>query len=214
MWEPGAQGKITELEPGQPGVAGCADEALRRRAPTRAPSTTSPRRSSARPSPRAATSPRAKTTTCWCRASSRDANALGYFGYAYYVENKDKLKAVADRQREGPGRSLPSLGGGRERQLPRRWRARSSSTSTPRRSDKPEVKEFVRVLHDARREARQGSEVRPAARRRLRRAAWDHVAVRQDRHGVRRRGRDRYHHRRAAKREVNEALRSTTRVGA
>ena len=25
---------------------------------------------------------------------SRDANALGYFGYAYYVENKDKLKAV------------------------------------------------------------------------------------------------------------------------
>jgi phosphate transport system substrate-binding protein len=25
---------------------------------------------------------------------SRDLNALGYFGYAYYVENKDKLKAV------------------------------------------------------------------------------------------------------------------------
>lgn len=25
---------------------------------------------------------------------SRDVNALGYFGYAYYVENKDKLKAV------------------------------------------------------------------------------------------------------------------------
>lgn len=25
---------------------------------------------------------------------SRDANALGYFGYSYYVENKDKLKAV------------------------------------------------------------------------------------------------------------------------
>ena len=26
---------------------------------------------------------------------ARDANALGYFGFAYYVENKDKLKAVA-----------------------------------------------------------------------------------------------------------------------
>ena len=25
---------------------------------------------------------------------ARDVNALGYFGYAYYVENKDKLKAV------------------------------------------------------------------------------------------------------------------------
>jgi phosphate transport system substrate-binding protein len=25
---------------------------------------------------------------------SRDLNALGYFGYAYYIENKDKLKAV------------------------------------------------------------------------------------------------------------------------
>jgi phosphate transport system substrate-binding protein len=25
---------------------------------------------------------------------SRDVNALGYFGYAYYIENKDKLKAV------------------------------------------------------------------------------------------------------------------------
>jgi phosphate transport system substrate-binding protein len=26
---------------------------------------------------------------------SRDVNAIGYFGYAYYAENKDKLKAVA-----------------------------------------------------------------------------------------------------------------------
>ncbi len=25
---------------------------------------------------------------------SRDVNALGYFGFAYYIENKDKLKAV------------------------------------------------------------------------------------------------------------------------
>ena len=34
-------------------------------------------------------------TTCWCRASSGDKNAIGYFGFAYYVENKGKLQDVA-----------------------------------------------------------------------------------------------------------------------
>ncbi|MGH8718190.1 MAG: PstS family phosphate ABC transporter substrate-binding protein [Burkholderiales bacterium] len=33
---------------------------------------------------------------------SRDKNALGYFGYAYYVENKDKLKAVPIDGGKGP----------------------------------------------------------------------------------------------------------------
>lgn len=37
---------------------------------------------------------------------SRDKNALGYFGYAYYLENKDKLKAVAIDS--GKGAVLPS----------------------------------------------------------------------------------------------------------
>ena len=64
----GAQGKVTQLEPGEPRLARRADQAVRRRARTPARSTTSPRRSSARPSPAAATSPRARTTTCWCRA--------------------------------------------------------------------------------------------------------------------------------------------------
>ena len=40
---------------------------------------------------------------------SGDENALGYFGYAYYEQNKDKLKLVADRRRRrqptAPGRS-------------------------------------------------------------------------------------------------------------
>jgi phosphate transport system substrate-binding protein len=31
----------------------------------------------------------------------RDVNAIGYFGYAYYYENKDKLKAVAIVNKEG-----------------------------------------------------------------------------------------------------------------
>ena len=39
---------------------------------------------------------------------SRDANALGYFGFAYYVENKDKLKAVPIVNEKGQA-VLPSL---------------------------------------------------------------------------------------------------------
>ena len=39
---------------------------------------------------------------------SRDANALGYFGYAYYVENKDKLKLVAIDNEKGAGCVAPS----------------------------------------------------------------------------------------------------------
>ncbi len=33
---------------------------------------------------------------------SNDVNALGYFGYAYYVENKDKLKSLAVDSGNGP----------------------------------------------------------------------------------------------------------------
>ena len=39
---------------------------------------------------------------------SRDVNGLGYFGYAYYVENKDKLKAVPIVNEKGQA-VLPSL---------------------------------------------------------------------------------------------------------
>jgi len=39
---------------------------------------------------------------------SRDVNGLGYFGYAYYVENKDKLKAVPIVNEKGQP-VLPSL---------------------------------------------------------------------------------------------------------
>ena len=40
---------------------------------------------------------------------SRDKNAIGYFGYAYYVENINKLKAVAIVEKEGKPAVLPSL---------------------------------------------------------------------------------------------------------
>ena len=39
---------------------------------------------------------------------SRDVNGLGYFGYAYYVENKDKLKAVPIVNEKGQA-VLPSM---------------------------------------------------------------------------------------------------------
>ena len=45
---------------------------------------------------------------------SRDVNALGYFGYAYYAENKDKLKALAISWKGGKaGRSFAGDGRGR-----------------------------------------------------------------------------------------------------
>jgi phosphate transport system substrate-binding protein len=40
---------------------------------------------------------------------SRDVNALGFFGFAYYVENKDKLKAVPIVEKDGRPAVMPSM---------------------------------------------------------------------------------------------------------
>jgi phosphate transport system substrate-binding protein len=40
---------------------------------------------------------------------SRDVNALGFFGYAYYEENKDKLKAVPISWKEGDRPVAPTM---------------------------------------------------------------------------------------------------------
>ena len=40
---------------------------------------------------------------------SRDVNALGFFGLAYYIENKDKLRAVAVTEKDGGKGVLPSI---------------------------------------------------------------------------------------------------------
>ncbi|MFN3564666.1 MAG: PstS family phosphate ABC transporter substrate-binding protein [Burkholderiaceae bacterium] len=40
---------------------------------------------------------------------SRDVNAIGYFGYAYYAENKDKLKAVPIVEKPGKPAVAPSV---------------------------------------------------------------------------------------------------------
>ncbi|MEC5396456.1 PstS family phosphate ABC transporter substrate-binding protein [Uliginosibacterium sp. H1] len=39
---------------------------------------------------------------------SRDINAIGYFGYAYYAENQDKLKAIPVVEKAGKPAVLPS----------------------------------------------------------------------------------------------------------
>ncbi len=74
-----------------------------------------------------------------------DRNALGFFGYAYYVENKDKLKLVAiddGKDENGRGCILPSeetINTGTYQPLSRPLFIYVSKTS----ADRPEIKEFV-----------------------------------------------------------------------
>ena len=73
---------------------------------------------------------------------SRDVNALGFFGYAYYVENTKKLKAVAIVEKEGKPAVLPSIEAvmkGTYQPLARPIFIYVSDKSY----DKPEVKEFI-----------------------------------------------------------------------
>ncbi len=64
------------------------------RAPTPGRSTTSPRRSTARRTRPTRTPPSPRTTTTLVTGVAGRHNAVGFFGYAYYAENTDKLKAV------------------------------------------------------------------------------------------------------------------------
>ena len=73
---------------------------------------------------------------------SRDVNALGFFGYAYYVANTSKLKAVAIIEKDGKSAVLPSLETvmkGTYQPLARPIFIYVSNKSL----DKPEVREFV-----------------------------------------------------------------------
>ena len=104
---------------------------------------------------------------------SRDANGLGYFGFAYYVENKDKLKAVPIVNEKGQA-VLPSFD------------AVIAGTYTPlarpifiyvnvKSLAKPEVKEFVQyyMTHGA----KLAKEVKyvPLPEHAYK-TAWEHVA--------------------------------------
>ena len=73
---------------------------------------------------------------------ARDVNALGYFGYAYYVENRDKLKAVPIVEKDGKPAVAPSIEtvvNGTYQPLARPIFIYVNSKSAA----KPEVKEFV-----------------------------------------------------------------------
>ncbi|MEW5862752.1 MAG: PstS family phosphate ABC transporter substrate-binding protein [Pseudomonadota bacterium] len=73
---------------------------------------------------------------------SRDVNALGYFGYAYYAENKDKLKAVPIVEKPGKPAVAPSMEtvlNGAYQPLSRPIFIYVNAKSLAR----PEVKEFV-----------------------------------------------------------------------
>ena len=76
---------------------------------------------------------------------TRDENALGYFGFAYYVENQDKLKVVPiddGNEDNGKGAIAPSLqtvGNGTYQPLARPIFIYVSKTG----ADRPEVRAFV-----------------------------------------------------------------------
>jgi phosphate transport system substrate-binding protein len=95
---------------------------------------------------------------------SRDNNALGFFGYAYYDENKGKLKAVPIVNPKGKAVALDRCRDGR------RIRAAGASDLhlRQRQVDGQAGGQGVRrVLPQARRQAGQGSQVRAAGRCRL-----------------------------------------------
>ena len=72
---------------------------------------------------------------------SRDVNAIGYFGYAYYAENKDKLKALAISWKGGKpvGPSLDTVLNGTYQPLSRPIFIYVNEKS----AEKPEVREFI-----------------------------------------------------------------------
>jgi phosphate transport system substrate-binding protein len=72
---------------------------------------------------------------------SRDVNGLGYFGFAYYVENQDKLKAVpiVNENGQAVAPSMESVENGTYTPLARPIFIYVSARSLA----KPEVKEFV-----------------------------------------------------------------------
>lgn len=76
---------------------------------------------------------------------SRDKNALGYFGFAYYLENKDIIKPVAIDSGNGPVKPAPeTVMDGSYTPLSRPLFIYVSTTALK----KPEVKSFVKYYLD------------------------------------------------------------------
>ncbi|MGH8694443.1 MAG: PstS family phosphate ABC transporter substrate-binding protein, partial [Burkholderiales bacterium] len=108
MWEPGAQGKVTnwkQVSAGYPDAplklfgagadSGTFDyftEAINGKAKSSRGDFTA-----------------SEDDNVLVQGVSRDVNALGFFGLAYYIENQDKLKAVAIAEKSGAKGVQPSM---------------------------------------------------------------------------------------------------------
>ena len=108
IWEPGPQGKVTQWSDVNPKWPN-QKITLYGAGADRAPSTISPRRWSERPRPAAATTRRARTITCSCRASRTMPNSLGYTPFAYYAPHANKMKALGIDWGKGQGCVKPFL---------------------------------------------------------------------------------------------------------
>ena len=177
IWEPGAEGKVTNWNQVDPSFP---DEALTRcsaPAPTRARSTTSPTRSTARKARAAPTTQATEDDNVTVQGVAGEKGGLGYFGFTYYEENQDTVKAVevdggdgcvapsAETAQDGDYTPLsrPALHLREERVAPdaRGARRSSSTTSTTGRDRRAGA---VRALTDER-------QTRLATRRSTRRRA-------------------------------------------
>ncbi len=97
MWEPAAQGQVTQVEPGASGVARCAADAVRAGADSGTFDYFTE-----------AVTGKAKASRGDFTASEDDnvlvqgvennKNALGYFGFAYYIGHKERMRAVPHRE--------------------------------------------------------------------------------------------------------------------
>ena len=90
-----------------------------------------------------------------------DKGSLGYFGYAYYVENTDKLKLVAIDGGDGPVLPTPeTINNGTYAPLSRPIFIYVSISSL---INKPQVLEFVKFLFDRRTGVGAASRLHPVA---------------------------------------------------
>ena len=92
----GAQGgrRGHQLEPGRPHASPTRSSCCSAPAPTLAPSTTSPTRSTVKRVPAAPTTAPAKNDNNTIQGVQGSEGGMGYFGYSYYEQNADTLTAV------------------------------------------------------------------------------------------------------------------------
>jgi phosphate transport system substrate-binding protein len=103
---------------------------------------------------------------------ARDVNALGYFGFSYYVENKDKLKAVPIVNDKGQAvtPSFDAVVKGTYQPLSRPIFIYVNAKSLA----KPEVKEFVQFYMEQGAKLAQEVKYVPLPAQAYK-TAWDHV---------------------------------------